>query len=295
MKTKTLNKQKTHPTQKTNSASTQRDNIMQHTKPLSKGQLEYVRKIKRNQIQVRVFQLLILLVFLVLWEIAAGNNWINAFIFCSPSKLYETFLSMMQDGSLLHHIGITLYETLVGFVIVIFGSLLVAILFWWNDTLSKVLEPYLVMLNALPKSALAPVLIVWLGANQTTIIVCACSVAIFGSILNIYTGFTNVDNDKLKLVTTLKGTRLQALRLVVLPSNVPNIISIMKVNIGLCLVGVVIGEFLAAKEGLGYLIIYGSQTFKMSNVLLSIFILCAIAMLLYAVLQQIEKKLSEYF
>lgn len=295
MKTKTLNKQKAHLTPKMNPISTHKNNSTQHTEPLSKGQLEYVRKIKRNQIQVRVFQLLILVVFLVLWEIAASNNWINAFIFCSPSKLYETFLSMMQDGSLLHHIGITLYETLVGFVIVIFGSLLVAILFWWNDTLSKVLEPYLVMLNALPKSALAPVLIVWLGANQTTIIVCACSVAIFGSILNIYTGFTNVDNDKLKLVTTLKGTRLQALRLVVLPSNVPNIISIMKVNIGLCLVGVVIGEFLAAKEGLGYLIIYGSQTFKMSNVLLSIFILCAIAMLLYAVLQQIEKKLSEYF
>lgn len=111
------------------------------------------------------------------------------------------------------------------------------------------------MLNALPKSALAPVLIIWLGANQGTIIVCACSVAIFGSILNIYTGFTSVDSDKLKLIRTLKGTRLQALRLVVLPNNVPNIISIMKVNIGLCLVGVVIGEFLAAKEGLGYLII----------------------------------------
>lgn len=256
---------------------------------------EYVRSIKRNHIKIRVLQLLILIAFLVLWEVAAHYNWINAFIFCSPSKLYETFISMMQDGSLLHHIGITLYETLVGFFIVIIGSLLVAILFWWNETLSKVLEPYLVMLNALPKSALAPVLIVWLGANKTTIIVCACSVAIFGSILNIYTGFTNVDNDKIKLITTLKGNRFQALRLVVLPSNVPNILSIMKVNIGLCLVGVVIGEFLAAKEGLGYLIIYGSQTFKMSNVLLSILILCSIAMLLYTVLQHVEKKLSDYF
>lgn len=262
---------------------------------VSEQQLAYVRKIKKDQILVRILQLLILIAFLVLWEIAANRDWINAFIFCSPSKLYDTFLSMMQDGSLLHHINITLYETLIGFTIVILGSLLIAILFWWNETLSKVLEPYLVMLNALPKSALAPVLIVWLGANQTTIIVCACSVAIFGSILNIYTGFTNIDNDKLKLISTLKGTRLQALRLVVLPSNVPNIISIMKVNIGLCLVGVVIGEFLAAKEGLGYLIIYGSQTFKMSNVLLSIFILCGIAMLLYFVLQHIEKKLSEYF
>ena len=262
---------------------------------VSQGQLEYVHKIKRNQQQVRLFQLMIFIGFLLLWEIAATNNWINAFIFCSPSKLFHTFLIMMKDGSLLYHISITLYETLIGFAIVITGSLFVAVLFWWNKTLSKVLEPYLVVLNALPKSALAPVLIVWLGANRTTIIVCACSVAIFGSILNIYTGFINVDADKLKLIETLKGNRLHCLRLVILPSNIPNIISIMKVNIGLCLVGVVIGEFLAAKEGLGYLIIYGSQTFKMSNVLLSILILCAIAMLLYMALQHIEKRLADHF
>lgn len=294
MKMKILNKKRTLIASEQNATSIRTEISAQDTKP-SKGQLEYVRAVKQKQIRVRVLQLLILISFLLLWEFAANKNLINAFIFCSPSKLYETFIIMLRDGSLIHHIGVTLYETLLGFLIVIFGSLFVAILFWWNETLSKVLEPYLVMLNALPKSALAPVLIVWLGANQRTIIVCACSVAIFGSILNIYTGFTNVNSDKLKLITTLKGTRLQALRLVVIPNNIPNIISIMKVNIGLCLVGVVIGEFLAAKEGLGYLIIYGSQTFKMSNVLLSIFILCAIAMLLYAILQQIEKKLSEYF
>ena len=265
------------------------------THSISQGQLDYVRKLKRHQLHIHLIQLIILVSFLLLWEIAAHNNWINAFIFCSPSKLYNTFLIMMKDGSLLHHIGVTLYETLLGFSIVITGSLLVAILFWWNEALSKVLEPYLVVLNALPKSALAPVLIVWLGANPSTIIVCACSVAVFGSILNIYTGFITVDQDKIKLIETLKGNRLHCLRLVVLPSNIPNVISIMKVNIGLCLVGVVIGEFLAAKEGLGYLIIYGSQTFKMSNVLLSIMILCAIAMLLYMILQHIEKKLSEHF
>lgn len=261
----------------------------------SPAQQAYIRNIKHRKIRIRVLQMLILVGFLLLWEVAAYKNWINAFIFCSPSKLCETFVAMMQDGSLLHHISITLYETLVGFGIVIFGSLLVAVVFWWNETISKVLEPYLVMLNALPKSALAPVLIVWLGADQTTIIVCACSVAIFGSILNIYTGLKNVDKDKIKLIETLKGNRFHTLRLVVLPSNIPNILSIMKVNIGLCLVGVVIGEFLAAKEGLGYLIIYGSQTFKMSNVLLSILILCGIAMLLYAVLQRIEKKLASHF
>lgn len=263
--------------------------------PISDKQLEYVQKIKRNRILIRIYQFLIFIGLLFIWEFTARYGIINDFIFCSPSKLLVTLITMLKDGSLLHHIGITLYETLVSFVIVIAGSLIIATLFWWNKTLSRVLEPYLVILNALPKSALAPVLIVWLGSNMTTIIVCACSVAIFGSILNIYTGFVNVDADKIKLIETLKGNRFQCLKLVVLPSNIPNIISIMKVNIGLCLVGVVIGEFLAAREGLGYLIIYGSQTFKMSNVLLSILILCVIAMLLYMVLQHIEKKMTEYF
>lgn len=263
--------------------------------PVSNSQNAYVTSMKRKQLLIHIYQFAILVCFLALWEYTARTHIINDFIFCSPSKLMNTFVKMVKDGSLFYHIGITLYETLVGFVIVIAGSLIIATLFWWNQTISKVLEPYLVVLNSLPKSALAPVLIVWLGANKTTIIVCACSVAIFGSILNVYTGFINVDPDKIKLIETLRGSRFQCLKLVVLPSNVPNILSIMKVNIGLCLVGVVIGEFLAAREGLGYLIIYGSQTFKMSNVLLSILILCIIAMLLYMILQRFERKLSEYF
>ena len=262
---------------------------------ISPEQLEYIKKIRKNNFLIRLYRIILFTGFLIIWEYTARKGIINDFIFSCPSKLYDNFLKLMRDGSLLHHIGITLYETLTGFVIVIIGSLLIATLFWWNETISKVLEPYLVILNALPKSALAPVLIVWLGSNKTTIIVCACSVAIFGSILNIYTGFVNVEGDKIKLIKTLKGNRFQCLKLVILPSNVPNIISIMKVNIGLCLVGVVIGEFLAAREGLGYLIIYGSQTFKMGNVLLSILILCVIAMLLYLILQRLEKKLNEYF
>ena len=262
---------------------------------LSKSQETYVKNIKRKHNLIRIYQFAILICFFILWEYTARHHIINDFIFCSPSKLAATFIHMVKDGSLFYHIGITLYETLIGFVIVIIGSLLIATLFWWNETISKVLEPYLVILNSLPKSALAPVLIVWLGANKVTIIVCALSFAIFGSILNVYTGFVNVDPDKIKLIKTLRGTRFQCLKLVVLPSNIPNILSIMKVNIGLCLVGVVIGEFLAAREGLGYLIIYGSQTFKMSNVLLSIFILCIIAMLLYIILHHLEKKLSEFF
>lgn len=166
---------------------------------------------------------------------------------------------MVADRSIFLHIGITLYETLVSFVLVIFVSLFVTILLWFSRRLSDILEPFLVVLNSLPKSALAPLLIVWLGATQTTIIAAGMSVAIFGSILNLYTSFMEVDKEKIKLIYTLGGNRLHALTKVVIPSSIPAIISNMKVNIGLCLVGVIIGEFLAAKSGLGYLIIYSSQ------------------------------------
>lgn len=168
-------------------------------------------------------------------------------------------------------------------------SLLIAILLWWNTTLSEIFEPYFVILNSLPKSAMAPIFIVWLGNNMKTIIITAISVAIFGSILNLFTSFQTTDPDKLKLIYTLHGNRLDCLTKVILPINFPAILSILKVDIGLCLIGVVIGEFLAARKGLGYLIIYGSQVFKMDWVMLSIVLLCLIAALLYGILNRLEK------
>ena len=158
-----------------------------------------------------------------------------------------------------------------------------------NSKLSEILDPYLVVLNSLPKSALAPLLIVWLGATKTTIIVAGMSVAIFGSILSLYTSFTVVDPGKIKLIYTLGGNRFHALSKVVLPSSIPAIISNMKVNIGLCLVGVIIGEFLAARDGLGYLIIYSSQVFKMDWLLMSIVLLCIMATLLYSLISLLER------
>ena len=159
-----------------------------------------------------------------------------------------------------------------------------AVLLWTCPRLAKITEPYLVVLNSLPKSALAPLLIVWLGANERTIIVCGMSDAIFGSILNLYTGFGEADPEKLKLIETLGGGKKEKLMKIILPSSVPLLLSVMKVNIGLCLVGVIIGEFIGARKGLGYLIIYSSQTFKLTWVLMSIIILCIIAIILYGLL-----------
>ena len=257
---------------------------------ISETHRAYLRQIHIRKHRILCIRCLIFLLFLILWETAVRMKWIDGFIFSSPSRIAHTMEQMWEDRSLLLHTGTTLVETLVSFALVILIGTGTALFLWYHTELSKILEPYLVVLNSLPKSALAPLLIVWLGANMRSIIVSGISVAIFGSVMNLYTGFCEVDPDKIKLIYTLKGTKKDVLKKVILPGTVPLLISVMKVNIGLCLVGVVIGEFIGARQGLGYLIIYGSQVFKLDLVLTSIVILCLIAMVLYAWIGSIEKK-----
>ena len=257
-------------------------------------QQQYLFRLKRDRILIHASRLLLLVFFLFFWETASKKQWIDSFIFSSPSLILETFVKMMKEQSLTLHIRITLSETLVSFFLVMGLGILCAVFLWLCPKISRVLEPYLVVLNSLPKSALAPLLIVWLGASEKTIIVSGISVAIFGCILNLYTGFTQISQEKLKLIRTLGGGRIDELFKIVLPSSVPTILSNMKVNIGLCLVGVIIGEFIGARQGLGYLIIYGSQTFKLTWVLMSIVILMIIAMLLYGILNLIERKVRKH-
>lgn len=257
---------------------------------ISMTQRQYLRSLHRRRNWIMAFRLLLFVVFLALWESAVQLHWIDGFIFSSPSRVVHTFVGMWRDGSIFRHTGVTLFETLLSFMIVVALGIGSALLLWYSAGLSEVLEPYLVVLNSLPKSALAPLLIVWFGANLKSIIVSGISVAIFGTVLNLYTGFCEVDPDKIKLIYTLQGTRSDVLRKVMLPGTVPLLLSVMKVNIGLCLVGVVIGEFIGAREGLGYLIIYGSQVFRLDWVMMSIALLCSIAMLLYGLLGLIEKR-----
>ena len=232
------------------------------TKP-SESQKNYIRTVRRRRRTVQFMRLFLFLFFVILWEVAAEFSWIDSFIFSSPLRIAKTAWQMLQDGSLTMHIGVTLSETLISFALVVICGILLAILLWMLPMVSEILEPALVVLNSLPKSALAP-------------------------ILNLYTCFSQSSPEKEKLIYTLGGTKKDTLLKVVLPGTVPNILSIMKVNIGLCLVGVVIGEFIGARRGLGYLIIYGSQVFKLDWVLMSIVILCVIAMLLYALLGRLE-------
>lgn len=257
---------------------------------LSVEQRNYIKAYLGRTKKIRVIQFMIFVIFIVLWEVATQMKWMDAFVFSSPSRVLKSLIFMIKDGSIFYHTSITLMETFLSFGLVIVLGLLIAIILWWNETIARVLEPYLVVLNSLPKSALAPVFIVWLGNNYKTIIVAAVSVAVFGSIIALYTDFQGVEEDKLKLIYTLGGKKRDVLLKVVLPANIPSIISLMKVNIGLSLVGVIIGEFLAANAGLGYLIIYGSQVFKLDWVITSIVILCIVATGLYGMINVIEKR-----
>jgi len=237
----------------------------------SYAQQQYYKKHRRHHNTITFLRIFLLIAFLILWETASRLNWIDSFFFSSPT-------------------GITLFETLVSFALICILGIFSATLLWYYHPIAEVTEPYFVVLNSLPKSALAPLLIVWLGTGMNTIIIAGISVALFGSVINLYTCFKQVDEERSKLIYTLGGTKFDVYRKVILPSSVPGIISNMKVNVGLALVGVIIGEFLAARRGLGYLIIYGSQVFQLNMVITSILILCFLALLLYQLLQYLEHR-----
>ena len=278
---KTLkNNQKPHDIIKTEAAA------------LTAGQKNYLRSQKLQKLYIFWSRILLFAAFLMLWQVSADMGWIDSFYFSAPIAIAKLFWHDIQDMSLLSHIGITLWESGVSFMLIIIFSVLTATFFWFYPSLGKMFEPFLIVLNSLPKSALAPLIIVWLGTGPRTIILCGISVGIFGCILNLYQSFVQTDPERLKLIETLGGSKLQAFTKVVFPGHIPTFISLSKVNIGLALVGVIIGEFLAGRKGLGYLIIYGSQVFKLDMVILSIVILCVIAMVLYGLLNLLEKKIS---
>ena len=257
----------------------------------SPAQQAFVEQEIRRRRQVTICRVMLLVLLLALWELASSRHWIDSFIFSSPSLIVKCLWDMAADGSLFLHSGVTLLETLASFGICTAASLACALALWSSKSLAQILEPFLVLLNSLPKSALAPLLIVWLGNNMRTIITAAVSVAVFGSILTLYTGFVQIDPEKIKLIRSLGGGQQDILFKVLLPGSLPMVISSMKVNIGLCLVGVIIGEFLSARAGLGYLITYGSQTFAMTMVVTSIVVLCFLSIVLYQCIAAVERRM----
>lgn len=254
---------------------------------------QFLRNKKIEKRKIIFWQIFILIIFLLQWEILARNKIIDVFLFSKPSDIQYLFKEYVKNGQLFKHIGISLWETILGFTIGTILGILIAILLWWFETASKILDPFLVVLNALPKTALAPILIVWAGAGIKGIVVIAITLSIVTTILSAYNYFMNADEEKIKMLKSFGATKGQILTKLILPSNIGNIINIVKINIGLSWVGVIVGEFLVSRYGIGYLIVYGGQVFKLDLVMMGVAVLAVCALVMYQIINAIEKRYKE--
>lgn len=254
----------------------------------SKERMEYLKQKKRRKRLIHICQIAILVIVLVLWEVLARVGVIDSFIMSQPSRILNTFGNLSSNG-LLTHLGVTCMETITGFGLGVVGGTLLAILLWWSDFLARVSEPYLVVLNSLPKIALGPVIIIWVGAGTQAIIVMALAISLIVTVLEMLNGFLNTDPEKILMARTFGANRFQVFTKIVFPSNLHTLFNSLKINIGLSLVGVIAGEFLVSKAGLGYLIVYGGQVFQLDLVMTSVIILAVVAALLYEAVVVLEK------
>ncbi|MPQ43952.1 ABC transporter permease [Clostridium tarantellae] len=255
----------------------------------------YLKNLKKDKLKIIFFQLLILIIFFSIWETAANLNWIDPFITSSPSRIIKSLVNIYNEGTLFRHIYVTCYETILGFILGTVLGTFIAILLWWSDFLSKVLDPYLVVLNSLPKIALAPIIIFWFGNNITSIIVIALLISIVVTIISVLAGFNEVDKDKIILMKTFGASKLQILIYLIIPASIPTLISALKINVGLSWVGVIMGEFQVAKEGLGFLIVYGGQISQLDMVMMAILILSIIAYIMYLGVSLLENKINKKY
>ena len=247
----------------------------------------YLAGLKRERLLVRLWQLAIIAGFLILWQIAPNQGFVNPMLTSYPSQVMTTLTELVKNGSIFVHTWATLFSTIIGFAGSMIIGLMLALSFWSFPNVYRVLDPYMVVLNALPKIALVPIFYIWLG-DTSSIYAMAIIVGVFITTLMLYTGFRAIDPDKVRLVRLYGGSRADVIRKVLLPGTVPMMISTLKVNVGLSLVGVVVGEFQSAKSGLGYLIIFGSQVFQMNLVMTAIVVLAIISAALFAAIQLLE-------
>lgn len=254
--------------------------------------LKYLKKIKKTSILVKFVQILILLIFILTWQILADTHVINTFISSSPKEVIKTIVDLYKTNNLFNHIFITLYETIVSFLIGTILGIVIATILWWNKFIAKVIDPYLTILNSLPKVALGPIIIIWVGAKMSSIILMALFISTIITIINVYQGFIETDINKIKLMKSLNSKIHQIYFKLVLPSSFPNIISALKINISMSFIGVIMGEFLVSKEGIGFLIMYGSQVFNLNLVITGIFILSILSAIMYYLIVFIENKIN---
>ena len=251
----------------------------------------YLKKLKVNKVLVSITQNLILLFLIFIWEYLSDNNIINSFIYSSPSKVLKTIIDLYNTNNLFNHIWVTIYETFISFTLATLLGTVIAIILWYSKFLYKVMDPYLTVLNSLPKVALGPIIIILCGANIKSIIIMALLISLIITISNVYSGFVNTDKNMIKLMNSFNASKWQMLKYLIIPYNYHVIVNSLKINVGMSLVGVIMGEFLVSKEGIGYLINYGSQVFNLNLVFAGIIILLIVSYLMYLIVLYIEKAL----
>ncbi|WP_438445738.1 ABC transporter permease [Gorillibacterium sp. sgz5001074] len=253
---------------------------------------EYIAAKKKRNRLIRLTQLLLLFGSFGLWELAGRMRWIDVLLFSYPSKVFKLIAEKTVNGELLPHIGATVWETFAGFVLGTLAGTVLAILIWWSPFLERVLDPYIVVLNSLPKVALGPLFIVGLGPGYTSIIGMTLAITVIITTLVVYSSFKEVDANYIKVIRVFGGGKRKIFEKVILPASFPTIISTLKVNVGLAWVGVIVGEFLVSKMGLGYLIIYGFQVFNFTLVIASLLIIAVVAAIMYQAVAYLENKLN---
>lgn len=251
---------------------------------------KYLTKIRNKKIIVIIFQILIVTLFIIIWQLLADLKIINTFLSSSPKGIIQTIINLYETNNLFNHIYITIYETFISLFIGTIIGLIISSILWWNDYIAKILDPYLTIFNSLPKVALGPIIIIIAGANQKSIIIMALLISVIITIINMYQSFILTDENKIKLLKSFKATKYQIYKYLILPNSFSNIISTIKINISMSLVGVIMGEFLVSKEGIGYLIMYGSQVFNLNLVMTGIFLLLIISAILYYLVVLLERR-----
>lgn len=254
---------------------------------------KYLRKLKIYKLKIMFFQIFILASFIIIWQSLSDKGIINSFLCSSPKNVVNTILSLLKSNDLIIHILVTLKEILISFSLGSLIGIVVAALLWFSPFLSQVLDPYLTILNSLPKVALGPIIIIWAGANQNSIILMSLLISTISTIISVYVGFKHTNKIYIKLLKSFNASNFVIFVKAVLPSNINIIISSLKINLSMTFVGVIMGELLVSKQGLGYLINYGSQVFNTNLVITGVILLGILTSILYFIILLIEKKLKK--
>ena len=257
----------------------------------SEEHLEFLKKRKTRKKLIIFTQFIIIFILFFLWELLSKLGYINTFLFSSPSNIFNTISSLLTSNHFFSHVFITIYEIVISSLISLILGFLIATFLWWNPFWRKVVEPFLTILNSLPKVALGPLIIIWVGASINSIIVMSLMISLFITIINLYHYFISTDNNYIILLQSMKASKRVIYQKVIIKANLKNIINKKKINISMSFIGVIMGELLVSKQGLGYLIMYGSNVFNINLVITSVFVLGIISSIFYYLIEYLEKKI----